>query len=58
MPTFTLLGEPLLSRDPTGRPRSCVATVFLRTPGLVTLPRIHALQRLAWIDALSAAADA
>ncbi len=55
MPTFTLLGEPLLSRDPTGRPRSCVATVFLRTPGLVTLPRIHALQRLAWIDALNAA---
>lgn len=54
MPTFKQIGEPLLSRDSTGRPHSCVATIFLRTPGVVTLPRIHALQREAWIEALNA----
>ncbi len=50
-----LLGEPLLSRDATGRIQSRVGTLFLRTPGLVTLPGIHATQRLAWMDHLSAA---
>jgi hypothetical protein len=50
-----LLGNPLLERDATGRLTSRVGTLFLHTPGLVTLPGIHATQRLAWIDHLSAA---
>lgn len=53
MTTFKLVGEPLLSEDPTGRLRSRVATVFLHTKGLVTLPGIHATQRFAWIQALN-----
>ena len=51
---FKRIGEPLFAQDPTGRPLSRVATVFLRTPGLVTLPGIHAMQRLAWVAALDA----
>ncbi len=51
---YKRVGEPLLAQDPTGRLLSRVGTVFLRTPGLVTLPGIHAMQRLAWRDALSA----
>lgn len=50
-----LLGEALFERDATGRLKSRIGTFFLRTPGLVTLPGIHATQRLAWIDHLSAA---
>jgi hypothetical protein len=48
-----LLGEPLLARDETGRLKSRIGTIFLRTPGLVTLTGIHATQRLAWIRELN-----
>jgi len=48
-----LLGEPIFSRDATGRLKSRVGTLFLRTPGLVTLTGIHATQRLAWIKELN-----
>jgi hypothetical protein len=51
---FKRIGEPLFAQDPTGRPLSRVGTVFLRTPGLVTLPGVHAMQRLAWVDGLNA----
>ena len=48
-----LLGEPLFARDETGRLKSRIGTLFLRTPGLVTQTGIHATQRLAWIKQLN-----
>jgi len=48
-----LLGEPIFARDATGRLKSRIGTVFLRTPGLVTLTGIHATQRLGWIKELN-----
>ncbi len=48
-----LLGEPLFARDETGRLKSRIGTIFLRSPGLVTLTGIHATQRLAWIMELN-----
>lgn len=48
-----LLGEPIFSRDDTGRLKSRIGTVFLRTPGLVTQTGIHATQRLSWIKELN-----
>ncbi|MDD4017534.1 MAG: hypothetical protein PHV28_06270 [Kiritimatiellae bacterium] len=48
-----LLGEPLFARDETGRLKSRIGTVFLKTPGLVTQAGVHATQRLAWIKELN-----
>ena len=48
-----LLGEPIFARDETGRLKSRIGTVFLRTPGMVTQTGIHATQRLAWIKELN-----
>ncbi len=50
---MNLLGDPLFARDETGRLKSRVGTLFLRTPGLVTQAGIHATQRLAWIKQLN-----
>lgn len=47
------LGEPLFARDETGRLKSRIGTVFLRTPGLVTQTGIHATQRVLWIKELN-----
>ncbi|MDX9866674.1 MAG: hypothetical protein RBT78_01995 [Kiritimatiellia bacterium] len=47
------LGEPLFARDETGRLKTRIGTLFLRTPGLVTLPGVHATQRLAWLSDLN-----
>ena len=52
------LGEPIFARDETGRLKSRIGTVFLRTPGLVTLTGIHATQRIAWIKELNRARTA
>lgn len=49
-----ILGDPIFSRDETGRLKSKIGTFFLRTPGLVTAPGIHATQRILWIKALNA----
>jgi len=48
-----LLGEPIFARDETGRLKSKIGTIFLRTPGLVTHSGVHATQRLDWIKALN-----
>jgi hypothetical protein len=48
-----ILGDPLFARDETGRLKSRIGTLFLRTPGLVTQTGIHATQRLAWIKELN-----
>lgn len=46
-----ILGEPIFSKDPDGRLKSRVGTIFLTDyPGLVTQCGIHAMQRQAWID--------
>ena len=50
-----LLGDPIFARDATGRFKSRIGTVFLKTPGLVTLPGIHVTQRLAWAKELDRA---
>lgn len=47
------IGEDLLSRDPQGRLCHRIATVFPRAATIVTLPGIHATQRLAFIDKLN-----
>ncbi len=48
-----ILGEHPLAKGPDGSPLSRIATLFLRTPGLVTLPGIHATQRVAWTEAIN-----
>ena len=48
-----ILGDPIFARDETGRLKSRIGTVFLRTHGLVTQTGIHATQRLAWIKELN-----
>ena len=47
------LGEPIFSRDAKGRLASRIGTIFFKTPGLVTLPGVHAMQRLAWIEEIN-----
>lgn len=47
-----LLGAPIFSRDETGRLKSRIGTLFLKAPGLVTLPGVHATQRIEWVKAL------
>src|SRR5437870_10537120 len=49
----TILGEDLLARDDAGRPRVRIATVFPRADTIVTLPGIHATQRVAFVDHLN-----
>ncbi len=48
-----ILGDHPFAKNEQGRLKSRIATVFLRTPGLVTLPGIHAMQRAAWVEELN-----
>ncbi|MDD4102698.1 MAG: hypothetical protein PHU80_08720 [Kiritimatiellae bacterium] len=48
-----MIGDPIFARDVTGRLKSKVGTIFLRTPGLVTKPGIHMMQRIEWIKHLN-----
>ena len=48
-----ILGEHPLARDERGNLRSRIATLFLRGGVLVTLPGIHATQRLAYTEFLN-----
>ena len=47
------LGPKIFSRTEKGLLATRIGTVFLRTPGLVTLPGIHAMQRMAFIEELN-----
>lgn len=47
-----ILGDHPFAKRPDGSLLSRIATLFLRTPGLVTLPGIHATQRVAWGEEL------
>ena len=47
------LGPKPFERNAKGGLCTRIGTVFLRTPGLVTLPGIHAMQRMAFIEELN-----
>ena len=49
------IGEALTARDATGELRSRVATIFPHAKVVVTVPGIHADQRLIFVDSLNAA---
>ncbi|MGO9112994.1 MAG: hypothetical protein ACLP9L_27490 [Thermoguttaceae bacterium] len=53
MPT-RIIGDHPLARDASGKLRSRIGTVFPRSRTIVTLPGIHAMQRLAYLDLLVA----
>ena len=44
-----IIGEPPLSKDSQGNLKSCIGTLFPRRKTLVTLPGIHATQRIAFV---------
>ena len=50
-----IIGDHPLARDPSGKLRSRIGTVFPRTWTIVTLPGIHATQRMAYVDLLAGA---
>ncbi|MBQ9693237.1 MAG: hypothetical protein IJV69_00575, partial [Kiritimatiellae bacterium] len=47
------LGPEPFARDAKGLLATRIGTVFLRTPGLITLRGIHAMQRMAFIEELN-----
>ena len=49
-----VIGEDLLARDAEGRLCTRIATLFPRAAAVVTLPGIHATQRVAYTEALNA----
>ena len=51
--SIRILGEPPLARQPNGMLVSRIGTIFPRSRTLVTLPGIHATQRLAYITDLN-----
>lgn len=52
--TPRIIGEPLLAKDAGGKLKSRIATVLLGNQTIVTLPGVHATQRLAYLDHLNA----
>ena len=52
-PKLRILGEHPLAKDGQGRLKSRIATVFPFGNTLVTLPGIHATQRLAYVEVLN-----
>ena len=52
--SIRIIGEHPLARTPEGRLFSRIGTVFPRSRTLVTLPGIHATQRVAYVEALNA----
>ncbi len=52
--TLRIIGSQPLERDEQGLLKSRIATLFLRGPALVTLPGIHAFQRMWYIESLNA----
>jgi len=49
-----IIGEKIFARDAEGRLLSRIGTIFFKTPGLVTIRGVHAMQRLAWLDEINA----
>lgn len=57
-PNVICLGPAPLSRNEKGVLQTRIGTIFLRTPGLVTIKGIHAMQRMAWINELNTRREA
>jgi hypothetical protein len=53
MPSLEILGEHPLAKDAKGRLCSRIGTIFPGYRALVTLPGIHATQRMAFVDLLN-----
>ena len=51
-----IIGEHPLAKDANGKLKSRIATVFPYGNTIVTLPGIHATQRMAYVDLLARAA--
>jgi hypothetical protein len=51
--TLRIIGEPLLAKTADGKLKSRIATIFLGSQTLVTLPGVHATQRLAYLQSLN-----
>lgn len=49
-----IIGDPPLARDEQGNLKSRIATYFPRSRTIVTLPGIHATQRMAYVHAVNA----
>jgi hypothetical protein len=52
--SLATLGPDLFEKDDQGRPKSRIATIFLRDRTIVTLPGIHATQRIAFQEHVDA----
>lgn len=52
------IGPEPFERDAKGMLASRIGTIFLRTPGFVTMKGIHAMQRMAFIEELNARREA
>jgi len=50
---ITFVGEHPFARDPSGKLKTRIATVFPRDATLVTVPGVHATQRMAYVDQLN-----
>ncbi len=48
-----ILGDPIFAKNADGTLKSRIGTLFFRTPGLVTMRGVHAMQRIAWTNELS-----
>ncbi len=48
-----ILGDPIFAKNPDGTLKSRIGTLFFRTPGLVTMRGVHAMQRIAWTNELT-----
>ena len=48
-----ILGDPIFAKNPDGTLKSRIGTLFFRTPGLVTVRGVHAMQRIAWTRELN-----
>ena len=51
--TIKFIGEPLLAKNAEGRLRSRIATIFVGSQTVVTLPGVHATQRMAYLQMLN-----
>ena len=49
-----IIGDGIFAKDADGNPVSRIATIFFRTPGLVTRKGVHAMQRVAWLGEVNA----
>ena len=49
-----IIGDRIFAKDADGNLQSRIGTIFFRTPGLVTKRGVHAMQRMMWIESVTA----